>query len=85
MVWIHWNDFVICQKPMKNWERKQKCKTILCLHSLEYVSKLIKVDHLFAYVLFSLWTSDGCFAIFKFGVADFQRHSTIFVDFVLSV
>ena len=52
---------------------------------LEYISKLIKIDHLFTKVLFELSTSNGCFAIFKFGVADFQRHSTIFVDFVLSM
>ena len=53
--------------------------------NLEYVSKVVKVDHLFTQVLFNLSTSDGCFAIFKFGEADFQRHSTIFVDFVPSV
>ena len=53
--------------------------------NVEYVSKLIKIDHLFTKVLFNLSTSNGCFAIFKFGVADFQRHSTIFVDFVLSM
>ena len=57
MVWIHWNDFVICQKTYEKLGKKTEMQNhpmpalfVVCKETfnLEYVSKLIKVDHLFA-------------------------------------
>ena len=57
MVWIHWNDFVICWKTYEKLGKKTEMQNhpvpalfVVCKETfnLEYVSKLIKVDHLFA-------------------------------------